>query len=108
MRVGLYIYIFRRLQYNVDMLNHVLGCSVKSNIRALFICRIRIERRTKRKIVIVIKIGRKIVRTGTKIGSVVERMKKRIGKGRRGREIRSGSERRGVAALRILAPVSVV
>lgn len=55
-----------------------------------------------------IKIGRKIVRTGTKIGSVVERMKKRIGKGRRGGEIRSDSERRGAAAPRILAPVSVV
>ena len=54
-----------------------------------------------------IKIGRKIVRTGTEIGSVVERMKERIGKGRRGREVRSDSERRGAVALRILALVSV-
>ena len=76
-------------------------------IRTLFICRIRIERRTEREIGIVIKIGRKIVRTGTEIGSVVERMKERIGKGRRGREVRSGSERRGAVALRILALVSV-
>ena len=55
-----------------------------------------------------IKIGRKIARTETEIGSVVERMKERIGKGTRGREVRSGSERRGTVALRIPALVSVV
>ena len=99
---------FQGWAYQCSYVNHVFGCNVKSKIRVLFICRIRIERRTKRKIAIVIKIGRKIVRTGTKIGSVVERMKKRIGKGRRGGEIRSDSERRGAAAPRILAPVSVV